>query len=158
MCNMLHMIEKQVLAKVLSVSLSDSEILNLLGKLKENDSELERECGISRKTIYNWKKGKVGEISRETKEKLVSFILNKYDKEGLMTIAEVKRYSYIQILLELMREGLNEEEKRKLEVIIKDDKVSGGEVVIPNSTPAYSDYSSNYNKTTNSSLLSLSLH
>jgi len=39
---MLHIIEKQVLAKVLSASLSDSEILNLLGKLKENDSELEK--------------------------------------------------------------------------------------------------------------------
>ncbi|BBG23206.1 hypothetical protein IC006_0490 [Sulfuracidifex tepidarius] len=71
------MAEKQKLAKVLSTSLSDSEVLNLLGQLKESDSELERECGISRKK-YNWKKGKVRETSRETKEKLISFVLNKY--------------------------------------------------------------------------------
>lgn len=120
-CNKLHMAEKQVLSKILSVSLSDSEVLNLLGELKESDNELERECGISRKTIYNWKKGKVEEIRMETKEKLLTFILNKYGKEGLMMIAKEKRYSYVQILLELMRRGLSEEEKRKLEVIISAD-------------------------------------
>lgn len=100
------------LAKILSASLSDSEVLNLLGELKESVSELEREYGISRKTIYNWKKDKVEEIRMKTKEKLLTFILNKYGKVGLMMIAKVKRYSYVQILLELMRRGLSEEEKR----------------------------------------------
>lgn len=125
LCNKLHMAENQ-LAKILSASLSDSEVLNLLGELKESDSELERECGISRKTIYNWKKDKVEEIRMETKEKLLMFILNKYGKVGLMMIAKVKRYSYVQILLELMRRGLSEEEKRNLEVIISDNKVYSG--------------------------------
>ena len=117
------MAEVEVLSKVLSASLSDSEVLNLLGELKESDSELERECGISRKTIYNWKSGKIKGISREAKEKLLSFILSKYGiKEGLTMIAEVKRYSYVQILLELMRRGLSDEERKRLEVKISDNK------------------------------------
>ncbi|BFI76557.1 hypothetical protein YN1HA_26550 [Sulfurisphaera ohwakuensis] len=38
-----------------------------------------------------------------------------------MMIAEVKRYLYVQILLELMRRGLSDEERKKLEVIMGDD-------------------------------------
>ena len=122
LCNILHMAEIQVLSKALSASLSDSEVLNLLGELKEGDSELEKECGISRKTIYNWKRGKVKGISREAKEKLLSFILSKYGiKEGLTMVAGVKRYSYVQTLLELMRRGVSDEERKKLEVIIGDN-------------------------------------
>ncbi|BDC17447.1 hypothetical protein [Acidianus sp. HS-5] len=107
------MAEVLVLSKVLSASLSDTEVMNLLAEIKESD--LERKCGINRETV--WKKGKVNEISRETKEKLVSFILNEYGtKRGLMMVAEVKRYSYVQILLELIREGLSEEERRSLKL------------------------------------------
>ncbi|MQL56482.1 hypothetical protein [Acidianus ambivalens] len=49
-------------------------------------------------------------------------------------IAEVKRYSYVQILLELIRKELSEEEKKRLEVIISYNKVLNGKAIILNST------------------------
>ncbi|MCH1771516.1 helix-turn-helix domain-containing protein [Metallosphaera sp.] len=109
--------DKRIYVELFSGMVSEADIVNILGYIKDEASikELEEKSGISRKTIYNWLHGKVETISKESRRKFLEVLLDIAGVDGLLHLARSKRVAYVRLLGALLENGADVSE---LQVIV----------------------------------------